>query len=364
VGDRIGVYIRCQLESVTEFGADSMGVKLRDIIEGQILPASFGDLKGKKIAIDAYNAIYQFLAIIRQANGIPLMDSRGQITSHLSGLFYRTINLLEKGIIPIFVFDGQPPVLKFKEIQQRKQIRTEAAIQFKQALKEGDVEKARVKGQASSKLTSLMVDESKKLLEYIGIPVVQAPSEGEGQAAYLSSKGEVWATGSQDYDAILYGAHRLVRNLTTRDRRKLPGKNQWIEVKPEIIEPNKILIELDITQAQLVDIGILTGTDYNAGLPKVGPKTALKLIREHQTIEEVLKVKKVKFDYPIDEIRKIFLQPKITTEYQLERTEVHEQEVLKLLCEQHQFSVNRVQRGLDRLKESMKPDKQMTFDSF
>ncbi|MHA2407878.1 MAG: flap endonuclease-1, partial [Candidatus Ranarchaeia archaeon] len=294
-----------------------MGVKLREIIEDQITPTSFGDLRGKKIAIDAYNAIYQFLAIIRQANGIPLMDSKGQVTSHLSGLFYRTINLLERGITPVFVFDGKPSVLKIQEIQQRKRIRSEAAAQFKQALKEGDMEKARVKGQASSKLTSSMVDESKKLLEYMGIPIVQAPSEGEGQAAYLSSQGEVWAIGSQDYDAILYGAKRLVRNLTTRDRRKLPGKNQWIEVKPEIIESQKILIDLEISQEQLVDIGILTGTDYNTGMPKVGPKTALKLIREHQTIEEVLKIKDEKFDHPIDEIRQIFLEPSITQEFEL-----------------------------------------------
>ena len=341
-----------------------MGVKLREIIEEQITPVTFGDLKGKKIAIDAYNAIYQFLAIIRQANGIPLMDSKGQVTSHLSGLFYRTINLLERGITPVFVFDGKPSTLKLQEIQERKRVRNEAASQFKQALKEGDTEKARVKAQASSKLTSPMVDESKELLKNMGIPIVQAPSEGEGQAAYLSSKGEVWATGSQDYDALLYGANRLVRNLTTRDRRKLPGKNQWIEIKPEIIEPHKILIDLDITQEQLVDIGILIGTDYNAGMPKVGPKTALKLIREHENIEGVLKVKDTKFDYPVDEIRKIFLKPKITKEYELERTDVLEQKLLDLLCEQHQFSVNRVQRGLDRLKETMQPDMQMTFDSF
>ncbi len=341
-----------------------MGVKIRDIIEEEIIPVSFGDLKSKKIAIDAFNAIYQFLAIIRQANGIPLMDNKGRITSHLSGLFYRTINLLERGIAPIFVFDGEPSILKLGEIEQRKLVREKAAVDFKQALKEGDMERARVTAQASARLTTDMVEESKLLLEYMGIPIVQAPAEGEGQAAYLSREGVVWATGSQDYDAMLYGAHRLVRNLTTRDRRKLPGKNQWIEVKPEIIELQPILKKMNLTQEQLVDVAILIGTDYNEGFPKVGAKTALKLIQEHKTIEKVIASKGVSFDYPIEKIRKIFLEPKVSTKFNVERRAVQEQRLLNLLCEEHQFSVNRVQRGLDRLKESLKPDVQMTFDSF
>ncbi|MHA1917794.1 MAG: FEN1 family endonuclease, partial [Candidatus Ranarchaeia archaeon] len=212
-----------------------MGVKIRDLIKESIQNISLEDLSGKKIAIDAFNALYQFLSSIRQPNGIPLMDNKGRVTSHLSGLFYRNIRFLEKGIHPVYVFDGKPSKLKFREIERRKEIREKASFEFKQALKEGDKEKARTFGQASSRLTGGMIKESKELLTLMGIPTVEAPSEGEAQASFMAKEGHVWATSSQDYDTILYGANRLIRNLTTSEKRKVPRKNIWIENKPELI---------------------------------------------------------------------------------------------------------------------------------
>jgi len=190
------------------------------------------ELSGKSIAIDAYNALYQFLAIIRQPTGEPLTDRTGRITSHLSGLLYRTANLVEKGIKPVYVFDGTPPSLKAAEIQRRMKFKEEAVIKYEEALKRRDIEEARVYAQATSQLKDYMVEDAKRLLSLLGIPWVQASSEGEAQAAYLAAKGHVWASASQDYDSLLFGAPRLVRNLTITGRRKLPRKNVYVEVNP------------------------------------------------------------------------------------------------------------------------------------
>ncbi|HEY4674450.1 MAG TPA: flap structure-specific endonuclease, partial [Candidatus Bathyarchaeia archaeon] len=211
-----------------------MGVNLRDLVPR--VAVKLEDLSEKSIAIDAYNALYQFLAIIRQPDGTPLKDSSGRVTSHLSGLLYRTSNLVEMGIKPIYVFDGAPPALKEVEIKRRMKVREEALVRYERALKEGKTEEARMYAQVSSRLKDYMADDSKRLLDLMGIPWIQAPSEGEAQAAYLTKRGDADYCGSQDYDSLLFGAPKLVRNVTISGRRKLPSKNIFVEVIPEIIE--------------------------------------------------------------------------------------------------------------------------------
>ena len=211
-----------------------MGVNLRGLVRKTTVKLE--DLSGRSIAIDAYNALYQFLAIIRQPNGTPLKDSSGKITSHLSGLLYRTSNLVEMGIRPIYVFDGAPPVLKEVEIKRRMKMKEEALVKYEQALKEGKMEEARVYAQATSRLKDYMEEDSKRLLGLMGIPWVQAPSEGEAQAAHLVKRGDADYCASQDYDSLLFGAPKLLRNVTISGRRKLPGKNVYIEVVPETVE--------------------------------------------------------------------------------------------------------------------------------
>ncbi|MEX2750246.1 MAG: FEN1 family endonuclease, partial [Candidatus Freyarchaeota archaeon] len=193
-----------------------MGVNLRDLLSFRQIDLK--ELSGRVIAIDAMNALYQFLAIIRQPDGTSLMDSRGNITSHLSGIFYRTINLLEVGIKPVYVFDGEPPELKLETVEERVKVRREAAKRWEEALEKGDLEEARKFAQASSKLTDEIVEESKRLLEAMGVPYVQAPSEGEAQASYMARRGDAWGVASQDYDSLLYDSPRLVRNLTISGR--------------------------------------------------------------------------------------------------------------------------------------------------
>src|SRR3989344_9396763 len=211
-----------------------MGVDLGDLIQKQEIELE--DLRGRKIAIDALNAIYQFLSIIRQPDGTPLMDSHGNITSHLSGIFYRTTRLMEMGILPCYVFDGEPPKLKAQTVAERKEIRKEAEEKWKEAQKKGDLIEARKYAQAASKVTEPMLEESKKLLTAMGIPVVQAPSEGEAQAAFMCQQGDFYAAGSQDFDSLLFGAPRVLRNITITGKRKIPRKNVYIEVKPEMID--------------------------------------------------------------------------------------------------------------------------------
>ena len=240
-----------------------MGVQLTDLISSK--PLQFSELAGKRVAIDAMNSLYQFLSIIRQQTGEPLKDTSGRVTSHLSGLLYRNVNLMDFGILPVYVFDGKPHVLKKKVIEGRIDVRTSAEKKWKDALSVGDLEKARTFAQQASRLSSDMIQDSKRLLGYMGIPTVQALTEGEAQAAYMTGKGDVWATGSQDYDSLLFGASRLARNLTVSGRRKIPRKNIYVDVVPEIFYLDKVLDDLKISREQLIDLSILIGTDYNPG---------------------------------------------------------------------------------------------------
>ncbi|MEM2342950.1 MAG: flap endonuclease-1, partial [Sulfolobales archaeon] len=312
-----------------------MGVDLRELIPDKAVRTinDLRELYGKVIAIDAYNALYQFLTAIRQPDGTPLMDLKGRVTSHLSGLFYRTVNLMEACIKPIYVFDGKPPELKSREIAQRSLIKNEALIKYKDALERGDIETARRYAQISSKLTNEMVEEAKELLSAMGVPWVQAPSEGEAQAAYMTLKNVSWSTASQDYDSILFGSPRLIRNLTISGKRKLPKKDIYVEVKPELIELNTLLSSLAITREQLIDIAILLGTDYNPdGVKGIGPKTALKLIKTYGSLEKVLKILP-EAQFPVDplKIREFFLNPPVSNEYKVEWVEPDEKRVKELL---------------------------------
>ena len=238
-----------------------MGVNFKDLIPKTSVKLK--DLSGKIIAIDAYNAIYQFLSIIRQPDGTPLKDSTGKVTSHLSGLFYRTSNLIEMGLKPIYVFDGESPALKAAEIERRRQIKVDAAARYDKAIKEGKPAEARMYAQAATSMKDYMLEDSQKLLELMGLPWVQAPSEGEAQAAHMARKGDADYCASQDYDSLLFGAPRLLRNVTISGRRKLPSKNIYVDIAPEVVELSKALNECGLTYEQLIDVGILIGTDYN-----------------------------------------------------------------------------------------------------
>ncbi|MEM3788432.1 MAG: flap endonuclease-1 [Candidatus Bathyarchaeia archaeon] len=330
-----------------------MGVNLRDIVPKTVVRLE--DLSGKVIAIDAYNALYQFLAIIRQPDGTPLKDSSGRITSHLSGLLYRTSNLVELGIKPIYVFDGVPLTLKEVEIKRRMKAKEEALIKYEQAVREGRIEEARMYAQATSSLKDYMAEDSKRLLDLMGIPWIQAPSEGEAQAAHVVKRGDADYCASQDYDSLLFGAPRLVRNVTISGKRKLPGKNVYIEVEPEVIELEQVLKECGITHEQLIDVGILVGTDFNPeGIKGLGPKTALKLIKEYGSLENALPhIKNAEFPVEPEKIKEIFLYPKVTDNYKIEWREPEVEGIVDFICRQRDFSEDRVRKALEKMQKGI-----------
>ena len=188
-----------------------MGILLTPIIVKQHL--ALDDLRAKRVAVDTNGELYQFLALIRLRDGSPLKDSHGRITSHLSGLFYRTTRLItDYGMELAFVFDGKPPAMKFAEIARRRAVKEKYDAEHAAALEAGDLEKAYSKATMTSRLTRDMADEARELLRLMGLPVIQAPSEGEAQASHMAARESVWAAASKDYDCLLFGTPRLVRS--------------------------------------------------------------------------------------------------------------------------------------------------------
>ncbi|NWF96404.1 MAG: flap endonuclease-1 [Candidatus Thorarchaeota archaeon] len=327
-----------------------MGTKLGDVVTAETI--SLNELARKAIAIDAFNTLYQFLATIRQPDGTPLQDFKGRVTSHLTGLFYRTLNLLEHEIRPVYVFDGESPLLKAAEIERRRMARDAAYEDWIQAREEGRIEDARKAAQGSSRLSGEMVEESKLLLQALGVPCVQAPSEGEALAAQMARSGEVWASASQDYDSLLYGSPRVIRNLSVSGRRRASRGGGFKTVLPEVVDLEVNLRVLGLTRVQLIDVAILLGTDYNEKVAGVGWKKAVKLIKQHGRLETAAEAAKIRLDFSVDEIRNIFLNPPSIETPQLHWTDPNEDAVLRILCREHNFSEERVNTGLSRLSGS------------
>jgi flap endonuclease-1 len=328
-----------------------MGVQLADLFPGR--PITFRLLSGRRIAIDAYNALHQFLAIIRQPDGQPLRDSQGRVTSVYSGLFYRTSRMMEAGIQPIYVFDGPPPKFKRRVIEQRIQVRTRAKRNWEEALRKGDIKEARKHAQSALRLTPEIVGNCRELLSRMGLPRVDSPTEGEAQGAVMARKGEAWAASSQDFDSLLFGSPRLVRNVTITRRRKLPNKDVYIDIEPMLIEMEEILSELGIDEKRLIMLGLLVGTDYNqGGVPGIGPKRGLQMVREHDDIDELMDEVDWEFDVDYHELYDFFSNPRSTEDYELSFETPDQTAVKELLCEEFDFSPKRVERSLSRISSA------------
>jgi flap endonuclease-1 len=321
-----------------------MGVALRDIITDYKTPVSWEALAGVA-AVDAHNALYQFLSIIRQPDGTPLMDQQGHITSHLSGILFRAVNFMEKGIKPVYVFDGAPPDFKQETIEQRRAVRDQARERWHEALRRGEIEEAAKQARASSRVDQEIISTSKTLLSLLGLPYIEAPSEGEAQAALMVRQGDARYVVSQDYDTLIFGAPVLMRNLTVSGKRKLHGRT--ITVTPERITLAEVLGGLNISREDLIRIAILTGTDFNEGAKGIGAKTALKILRNGEfakTAEEKLE------GTDVDAIVAFFLNPPVTREYTLTWREPDREGVRSMLCDRYDFSPDRVEKALEGLK--------------
>jgi len=345
-----------------------MGLNIREIIPRKELDLEI--LKNKVICVDAFNAIYQFLSSIRQLDGTPLMDDSKEITSHLSGIFYRNMSLLEYGIKLVYVFDGIPPEQKGRTLNQRGENKDTAKEKYERAKLEEDIEGMRKYSSQFVSINKKIIDESKELLEAMGVAVVQAPGEGEAEAAYLARVREnIFASASQDYDSLLFGAPRLIRNLTlARKRKTISG---WIEVKPEIIDLEFVLNYLEINLDQLICLGILVGTDYNPkGLPGIGQKKALQIVKRYKqpififdSVKEQIESLPRELYFDWKEIFELFHKPNVFN-FSIEFPKINEEKIREILVYRHNFSDERVQKQLERLRELNEKNKQKALDKW
>ena len=347
-----------------------MGTKINELVKEVKRTITFDNLLNKVIAIDAFNTLYQFLAIIRQQDGTPLKDYEGNVTSHLSGLFYRSINFLEHNIKPIYVFDGKPSELKLDTIKERQKIKEAATQKMIIAQDNEDLAEAKKYAQLTSKLDSSMIEESKKLITYFGLPVIEAKSEGEAQSAYLVEAGDAWACASQDYDTLLFGGERLLRNFAVSRSKKVKETSVTLDI--EYISLSKFLDNLKITREQLIEMGILIGTDFFPGIKGIGQHKALELIKQYGSLKEIInnkvKVGKIEIDIEqevIDQIKDIFLYPNIEKSYpKIKWEKMDYEKIEELLIEQHNFSEQRVKNALERLKKQDSSKRQVSLDNF
>jgi flap endonuclease-1 len=345
-----------------------MGLSIKDIIPKKEIELE--DLNGKTIVVDAFNTLYQFLSSVRQMDGTPLMDDNKKITSHLSGILYRNIALLEQGMKLVYVFDGKAPYLKAKTHKKRQEARDSASEKYEQAKQDEDIMRMKRYSSQLLRLDDEMIKESKELLEALGVMIVQAPSEGEAEASYLCKHNlDIYATASQDYDSLLYGTPYLIQNLTlARKRKTISG---YTEVKPELVDFEHMLDMLEIDLDQLICLGILVGTDYNPkGVPGIGQKKALELVQRLK--QPVLIFKEVEqkihslpeedqFDWK--EIFQLFHKPDVV-DVELEFPKVDENKIKDILVERHNFSEERIDKQIERLKKINEKKKQTGLDKW
>ena len=344
-----------------------MGVNLKYFIVKKEI--SLSDLRGKILVIDAYNNLYQYLTTIRSIDGSVLTDKQGHVTSHLIGLFSRTTTLMEQGLKVAFVFDGKAPEIKHKTWEKRTAIKQEASLKLKVAEEAGDVGEMRKYAARTAILTKEMVADAKEVITALGLPIIQAPSEGEAQTSYMVKNGDAYASVSQDYDNLIFGCPLLIRNLSLEGKRKKAGKLAYTIVKPELISLKDVLAELQVDLEQLIVIALLIGTDYNpGGIKGIGPKTALKLVKEYKHDFDSL-FQNVQWDtfnpeVSWKELRDTIRNIPITDNYALEWKPLHEQKLYHLLVEEHDFSEERVKKKIESLQQQAKAMAQKGLGSF
>lgn len=348
-----------------------MGTNIREIVIKK--DVSFGELKGKVLLVDAYNVLYQFLSSIRQADGTLLKDSHGSTTSHLSGLFSRTSRLMGYGIKLAFVFDGKAPQLKHREIERRAELKEEAEKRYKEAEKEENLEEMKKYASRTSRLTKEMVEEAKELISALGCPIIQAPSEGEAQAAYMVKEGKAFAVVSEDYDSLLYGSPKMIKNLTISGRKKEKGKLSYESITPTMIDLKENLGEWGIGQGQLIALAMLVGTDFNpGGIKGIGQKKALKLVKEYgdgiENLERLFndlgKEKEEGLSFEWKEVYNVISEMPHTDEFWLVWKGINREKVIDILVKRHDFSMERIESTLSKLEEDKSTREQKGLSEF
>jgi flap endonuclease-1 len=328
-----------------------LGVLLTPILKRE--QTSFKALYGKSFAVDASIELHQFLALIRRPDGSLFTDPHGRVTSHLIGLLTRTSRLVtDYKLRPVFVFDGRPNPLKRATIEARRKVQQKAQTEYVQAITAKDFSRAWSKVVMTGRVTGEVLADSKRLLFLMGIPWLEALEDGEAQASFMAAKGDVWAVGSKDYDCLLFGAPILARYLTLTGREYLPAKKTSRLLIPELVKLADNLEALRISREQLVDLALLVGTDFNEGVMGIGPKKGLALVRKFGTAEKFPDEIRSGLPNDLDEVRNIFLHPRVLENYSLKMTRPDPDGIIEFLCEERAFARDRVEKVADRLVES------------
>lgn len=310
--------------------------------------------------------LYQYLIAVRQQDGQQLTSEDGETTSHLLGMFYRTIRLVENGVKPVYVFDGKPPVLKGGELEKRLLKRQQAEKQIEDLKETGTVEELMKYEKRTVRASREQNDEAKKLLDLMGIPFVLAPSEAEAQCAELARSGKVFGAASEDMDTLCYEPTFLLRHLTVAEARKMPIDQ---------IQYEEVLKGLGMDRSTFIDLCILLGCDYCETIKGVGPVTAFKLIKEHGSLENIVKwindnPEKTKYkvpeNWPYDEAKTLFMNPDIThgDEIDLKWKEPDVDALVEFMVKQKGFSEDRIRSGAEKLKKALKGGVQGRLDGF
>ncbi|KAM0676300.1 Elongation of fatty acids protein 2 [Gurleya vavrai] len=313
------------------------------------------------IAIDASLSIYQFLIAVR-SEGTTLSADQGE-TSHLVGMFYRTIRMVSSGIKPLYVFDGLPPSMKLFELKKRSEKREAANKELEEAIEKGDKEKIEMFNKRKVKVSQKHVDECKKLLELMGVPFVVAPSEAEAYCAYLCKNKVVQAVATEDMDALTFGAPVLLRNLNAAENKKLPIDKYRLDT---------ILKDLDLNMNEFVDMCILLGCDYCDSVKGVGPMKAPQLVKKHKSIERIMqKESKIQFpdNWNFDEARKVFkelgnLEEEKFVYKGIKYESIDVNKIVDYLANEHGFSEDRVRKAMERFMSTKGKGIQTRLDGF
>ncbi|OJJ61347.1 hypothetical protein ASPSYDRAFT_43301 [Aspergillus sydowii CBS 593.65] len=328
-----------------------------------------GDIKahfGRKVAIDASMSIYSFLIAVR-SEGQQLMSDTGETTSHLMGMFYRTLRMVDNGIKPLYVFDGAPPKLKSGELAKRSARKHEATEAHEEAKETGTAEDVEKFSRRTVRVTREHNAECKQLLKLMGIPYIDAPTEAEAQCAVLARAGKVYAAASEDMDTLCFESPILLRHLTFSEQRKEPIQE---------IHLDRALEGLNMDRDQFIDLCILLGCDYLEPIPKVGPNTALKLIREYGTLEKVVESiendSKKKYtmpeSWPYQDARELFISPDVRDaddpecDFKWEAPDV--EGLIDFLVKDKGFNEDRVRNGAARLQKNLKSAQQSRLEGF
>jgi flap endonuclease-1 len=342
-------------------GIQGLSKLLADQAPKAISEHAIGQMFGRKVAIDASMSIYQFLIAVR-SEGAVLTNETGETTSHLLGMFYRTIRMLENGIKPVYVFDGKPPALKSNELKKRSDRRADATKELAEAEEVGNAEQVDKFSRRLVKVTKQHNDECKKLLTLMGIPYVESPSEAEAQCASMARHGIVFAAGSEDMDTLTFGSPVLLRHLTFSEARKMPI-NQ--------LNLAEALEGLELSMSQFIDLCILLGCDYCPTIKGIGPKKALSLIKEHKSIEGILdNLDTTKYPVPEDwffkEARKIFENPDVLdpTKIDLKWNAPNEEELVQFLVQEKGFNEERVRNNVKKINSTRGKSSQGRLDAF